>query len=141
MPTRRRRLRLMVAVLLLPCAAAHPATAGMGMYQPKAIADLQLMTAPELGLEAARACDAAVGSRVMADSDAVIQLGTQSAYLGDSREHRDYLGMVLRFLRAKLGREPLWMVQFRQAALGQDPEACSQVHTRSFNDTVKAAPR
>ena len=115
--------------------------ARVGMYQPKAIADLQLMTAPELGLEAARACDAAVGSRVMAHSDAVIQLGTQSAYLGESREHHNYLSMVLRVLRAKLGREPLWMEEFRRATWGQDPEACSQVHTRSFNDTVKAAPR
>jgi hypothetical protein len=131
----------MAAALVVSCAAAHPATAGMGMYQPKAVADLQLMTAPELGLEATRACDAAVGSRVMADSDTVIQLGQQSAYLDESVEHLDYLGTVLRVLRAKLGREPLWMAQFRQAAWGQDPEACSQVHMRSFNDTVKAAPR
>ena len=52
-----------------------------------------------------------------------------------------YLDTVLRVLRAKLGREPLWMAQFRQAAWGRDPEACSQVHTRSFHDTVNAAPR
>jgi hypothetical protein len=133
----RRRLRLMAAALVLSCAAAHPATARVGMYQPKVVADLQLMTASELGIEATQACIAAVGSRLMANSHAVIELGKQSAYLGESREHRDYLDTVLRVLRAKLGSEPLWMVEFRKAALGQDSEACSQVHQRSLKDTVR----
>jgi hypothetical protein len=127
----------MAAALVLSCAAAHPATARVGMYQPKVVADLQLMTAPELSLEAMRACAAAVGSRLMANSHAVIQLGKQSAYLGESREHRDYLDTVLRVLRATLGCEPLWMVEFKQAALGQDPNACSQATERSLKDTVR----
>jgi hypothetical protein len=133
----RRRLRLMAAALVLSCAAAHPATARVGMYQPKVVADLQLMTASELSLEAMRACDAAVGSRLMAHSPAAVQLGKQSAYLGESQEHRDYLDTVLRVLRAKLGREPLWMVEFKKAALGQDPNACSQAQTHSLKDTAR----
>jgi len=127
----------MAAALVLSCAAAHPATARVGTYQPKVVADLQLMTASELGIEATQACIAAVGSPLMANSYAVIQLGKQSAYLGESREHRDYLDTVLRVLRAKLGSEPLWMVEFRKAALGQDSEACSRVHQRSLKDTVR----
>ena len=63
------------------------------------------MTASELSIEAAKACNAAVGSRLMANSHPVIKLGKVSAYLEESREHRDYLGSVLRVLRAKLGRE------------------------------------
>jgi hypothetical protein len=81
--------------------------------------------------------DGAVGSRLMANSHAVIQLGKQSAYLGESQEHRDYLDTVLRVLRAKLGSEPLWMVEFKKAALGQDPNACSQAQTHSLKDTVR----
>ena len=131
----------MAAVLLLSCAAVPPATARVGMYQPKVVADLQLMTAGELSIEATQACIAAAGSRKMANSNAAIQLGKQSAYLEESREHRDYLDTVLRVGRDKLKSEPLWMVEFRRAALGQDPEACSQVHTRSLKDTVKPAPR
>lgn len=68
----RRRLRLMAVALALSCAAAHPATARVGMYQPKVVADLQLMTASELGIEATQACLAAVGSRKMANSNAAI---------------------------------------------------------------------
>jgi len=141
MPKRRRRLRLMVAALVLSCAAAHPAIARVGMYQPKVVADLQLMNTKELVLEALEACNADVGSRLMSNSPPAIKLGKESVYLGESQEHRDYLGTVLRVLRAKLGREPLWMVEFQQAALGQDPNACGHVTERSFKDIVKPAPR
>jgi hypothetical protein len=141
MPKSRRRLRRLAAVLLLSCAVVHPATARVSMHQPKVVADLQLMKASELGLEATQACLDAVASREMANSNAAIQMGQQSAYLDESREHRDYLDTVLRVLRAKLGREPLWMVEFRKAALGQNGEACTQANTRSLKDTVKPAPR
>jgi hypothetical protein len=141
MPKSRRRLQRMAAVLLLSCAVAPPATARFSMHQPKVVADLQLMTASELGDDAAQACLDAVGSWQMANNNAAIQMGKRSAYLDESQEHRDYLSTVLRVLRAKLGREPLWMVEFRRAALGQDLEACGQVHKRSLKDTVKRAPR
>jgi hypothetical protein len=131
----------MAAVLVLSCAVAHPATARFSMHQPKVVADLQLMTAAELGNEAARACLDAVGSRQMANNNAAIQLGKGSAYLTESGEHYDYFGTVLRVLRAKLKSDPLWMQKFKQAALGQDSEACSQAHTHSLKDTVKPAPR
>jgi hypothetical protein len=138
--SRRRRLRLIAAALLLYFVAANPAIARVAMYQPKPIAELQLMTASELTIEAMQACDGAVGSRLMADHQAAIQLGKRSVYLTESQEHRDYLATVLRVLRANLGREPLWMVEFRQAALGRDPKACSRAHEHSLAER-QSAPR
>jgi hypothetical protein len=131
----------MAVVLLLSCVVVHPATARFSMYQPKVVADLQLMTASELVIEATLACLDAVGSREMANSNAAIQMGKQSAYLDESQEHRAYLDTALRVLRDKLKSEPLWMVEFPKAALGQDAEACGQVGTRSLEDTLKPAPR
>jgi hypothetical protein len=133
----------MTAALGLSFAVPNPGIAGFAMHKPKSVAELQLMKASELGDEAAQACLNAVGSRQMANNNAAIQLGKRSAYLTESGEHYDYLGTVLRVLRGKLKSEPLWMVQFRNAALGEDmdSEACSQVHRRSLKDTVKPAPR
>jgi hypothetical protein len=125
------RVRLIATALVLSFVAAHPATAGLALYQPKAVADLQLMTASELSTEAMRACVSAVGSRQMAEHHSVIQLGKQSAYLTESQGHRDYLDTVLRVLRAKLGRQPPWMVEFQRAALSRDSQACSQAHEHS----------
>jgi hypothetical protein len=134
------RFRLIAMALVLSCAAANPATAGVAFYQPKSVADLQLMTASELIIEAMRACESAVGSRQMADHQAAIQLGKRSAYLTESQAHRDYLDTVLRVLRAKLGRQPPWMVEFQRAALSQDSQACSRAHSGSLAEPP-AAPR
>jgi hypothetical protein len=138
--SRRPRLRLMAAALMLSLAPATLATARVGMYQPKPVAELQLMTASELIIEAMRACEGAVGSRLMADHQAVIQLGKRSAYLNESQEHRDYLDTVLRVIRARLGREPRWMVEFQRAALSHDPQACTRAHEHSLTERP-SAPR
>jgi hypothetical protein len=135
MPESRRRLRRMAAALVLSCATAHPATFGIGEQFPKkAVADLQLMTAKELANEARRACTVAQSDRQLGNTPEAKRLGKTSDYLRESQEYRDYLDTVLRVLRAKLGSEPLWMGEFKQAALGQDAEACSQVHQRSLKD-------